>query len=99
MFDQWQQSFTGYPKGYPPAPIQLRSLLRSTVECDDEDDILRLSVLSSSHFLDAEFKEMLLKRLVHTFDNTGGEKIKLAMLYFCVLCAFDGKLITVAKAG
>ena len=85
--------------GYSPAPIQLRFLLRTAVEHDARDDILRLSVLSSPYFLDAEFKETLLERLVHTFDTTGGEKIKLAMLYFCVLCAFDGKLITVAKAG
>lgn len=95
MFDQWQQSFTK-PSS---APVQLRFLLRTAVERDARDDILRLSVLSSPHFLDADFKEMLLERLVYTLDTTGGENIKLAMLYFCVLCAFDGKLTTAAKAG
>jgi hypothetical protein len=93
--DEWQRSFTDNPF----TPVQLRFLLRTTVECDARDYILRLAVLSSPHFSDAGFKEILLKRLVNTIYATEGEIRKRAMLYFCVLCAVDGELITVAKAG
>lgn len=92
--DEWQRSFTDNPS----TPVQLRFLLRAAVECDVRDYILRLAVLSSPHFSDAGFKEILLERLVNTIYATDGETRKLTMLYFCVLCAIDGELITVAKA-
>jgi hypothetical protein len=47
---------------------------------------------------DAGFRTSLLKRLANIIIDAGGETRKRAMLCFCVLCATDGELITVAKA-
>ena len=73
--------------------------------------ILRLAVLSFPHFRDSdekftrEFKNVLLRRLVHTIRNPDGgigkSAIVAAILYFCVFCVVNGELITtiVSKAG
>jgi hypothetical protein len=62
--------------------------------------VLRIAVLSSPHISesDAGFRTSLLKRLAKIIIDAGGEMRKRAILCFCILCATDGELITVAKA-
>lgn len=60
----------------------------------DQDSILRLAVLSSSHISDEVFSETLIRRLLITILNADGETRKWAMLCLCVFRAFDGKLNT-----
>ena len=99
MFNEWIHQWQRSGADSPSTPVQLLFLLRTTVECDARDYILRLAVFSYPHFSDAGFKETLLKRLVNTIDTTDGKIRKRMMLYLAVLCAVDGELITVAKAG
>ena len=96
MFNQWQRSFTEHQ---PSAPVQFRFLLATAVECNVQDYILRLSVISSPHFLDPVFTKTLVNRLVNTINSADGEIRTLAMLCFCVLCAIDSKSFTVSRAG
>lgn len=95
IFNQWQQSFSEDPS----APIQLRSLLATAIECNAQDYLLLcLAVSSSPHFLDAEFTNALLNCLIDTINTTSREDRTPAMLCFCVLCAIDGELITACQA-
>ena len=85
MFDECLRAFTEHP--HPFAPVQLRFLLATTVERDRvQDHVLRLAVLSSLHFSDARFTEMLLDRLIFTIHTAGDEMRRLAMLCFLCYC-------------
>jgi hypothetical protein len=92
MFNPWQLSSAEHP------PLQLHFLLRAAIEYNAPVYVLRLAVLSSPHISDAGYKEILIKRLVHTIDTADEVMRTPAMLYFCVLRATDSKLITVSKA-
>ena len=93
MFDRWQRSSTEHPF----APVQLFYLLEIAVNRNARGGVLRLAVLSSPRFADAEFTKMLLDRLVLIIDTAGDKMRNLAMLCFCVLCATDGEFLAVSK--
>jgi hypothetical protein len=92
MFGQWKRPQSS-------APIQLRFLLATAAECRVQEGILCLAVFSSPHFSDSDFTKILLNRLVKTIKSGYPGTEDLAMLCFCVLCAIDRKLITLANGG
>lgn len=96
MFNQWQRSFT---ENQPSAPVQFRFLLATAVECNVQEYVLRLSVLSSPYLLDPGFTKALVNRLINTINSTDGEMRRLAMLCFCVLCATDSESFQVTVSS